>query len=113
VSSVTYTGPVLIEEGGDTRVMTAEDIRGEQGPTGPKGDTGDTGPIGLTGPKGDTGDTGPIGLTGPKGDTGDTGPIGLTGPIGPQGEFLVAADGGTATSINFNAGLDGGGAVWP
>jgi hypothetical protein len=40
---ITFTGPVLIEEDGDTRILTAEDIKGEKGD---KGDTGDQGPAG-------------------------------------------------------------------
>jgi len=34
---ISYTGPVLVEEGGVTRTLTADDIRGEQGPQGATG----------------------------------------------------------------------------
>jgi hypothetical protein len=104
VPDITFTGPVLIEEGGDTRTLTADDIRGEQGLTGL------TGP---TGPQGNTGLTGPTGPTGPQGIQGIQGLTGPTGPQGIPGEALVMADGGDATSINYNAGLNGGSAIWP
>jgi hypothetical protein len=108
---ITFTGPVLIEEDGDTRTLTAEDIKGDTGPAGPTGPTGadstvpgpsgptgppgpsgptgaastvpgPTGPTGLTGPSGPTGPTGLTGATGPTGVTGTTGPAGATGPTG-------------------------------
>jgi hypothetical protein len=104
VPDITFTGPVLIEEDGDTRILTAEDIRGA------KGDTGNQGPQGLTG---DIGPTGPQGIQGIQGLQGIQGPTGPEGPQGIPGEALVMADGGTAISITYNAGLDGGGAVWP
>ena len=74
---ITFTGPILIEQDGTTRQLTAEDIRGAKGDKGEPGDKGN------------------------KGDKGE------------QGEFLVCADGGTASSVSFAAGLDGGNATWP
>ena len=101
---ISFTGPVLVEDDGVNRVLTATDLKGEpgaqgvpgdagpagpEGPAGPKGDTGDTG---ATGPAGPQGDVGPAGPQGEKGDTGATGPKGDTGDIGPQGPAGVESE---------------------
>ncbi len=49
------------------------------------------------------------GPTGPAGGpTGPTGPMGPTGPTGPTGASFINVDGGTASSISFSGGIDGG-----
>lgn len=101
---ITFTGPILIEEDGVPRILTASDIRGEQGDQGIQGEKGDQGDQGLQGIQG---------IQGIQGERGEKGEQGNQGIQGIPGESLVAADGGTASSIPFNAGLDGGGALWP
>jgi hypothetical protein len=111
---ITFTGPILIEEDGDTRTLTAEDIKGAKGDTGdpgPQGIPGDTGPAGATGAKGDTGDTGPAGPTGdtgPQGPQGDPGATGATGPQGDPGPMPAIA--GSDGQVQYNNGGSFGGA---
>ena len=69
------------EPGEWQRLISVEELRGDQGPIGPTGSIGRQGPVGPTGPAG-----GPTGPTGPKGDVGSVGPTGATGRQGIAGK---------------------------
>lgn len=100
-TSISSNAVVAGVDGGETKKIPTNLLKGdkgdtgEQGPIGPKGDQGKEGAVGpqgpqgepgIQGPKGEKGDPGEPGPQGPKGDTGEQGIAGPQGPRGEQGE---------------------------